>query len=415
MSLLISGASVAQQRANYNEAKIKPYVLPDVLQSANGQKVKSIADWENGRRKEILRLFENEVYGKVPEIEQMKHSSQVIEESSEALNGKATRKQIALNFRNHDKEINILILLYTPNDVEYPPTFIGYNFYGNHTITEEAAVLLTDSWVANNEDFGITENKATEASRGVRTSRWPIEKIIEAGFGLATIYYGDVDPDRDNFSDGIHPLYYKEDQEKPKSDEWGAIAGWAWGASRVLDYLKQDHHTSGSKFIMFGHSRLGKAALWAGATDTRFDAVISNESGCGGAALSRRKFGETVSVINTSFPHWFADNFEKYNNKEQELPVDQHMLISLMAPRPVYLASAEGDQWADPKGEYLSGYYASPVYKLYSKEGFTSPEHPKVNQLVHNTIGYHMRPGKHDVVDYDWEQFMKFCKMNLSE
>ncbi|UBM57345.1 acetylxylan esterase [Marinilongibacter aquaticus] len=412
--LLLAKTASSQPKANYDEEAILPYTLPPLLVNNSGRKVENIADWEHTRRKEIFALFEQEMFGKVPKTDALQRSVSILEESDSALHGKAIRKQFALTFAHGEKNIRIQVLLYLPKNVPSPPVFVSYNFYGNHTTVDDPAVMLTPSWIPNNKGFGITEHKATEASRGVRTSRWPMEKIVENGFGIATVYYGDVDPDRDDFTDGVHPLFYAANQTKPKPDEWGAIAAWAWGASRVLDYLKEAPYTNASKFIMFGHSRLGKASLWAGASDQRFDAVISNDSGCGGAALSRRKIGETVAIINSAFPHWFADNFNEYNGKEENLPYDQHMLIALMAPRPVYIASAAEDLWADPKGEFLSGHFASPAYALYKKTGLPSEQQPAISEPIHHSgIGYHIRPGKHDVKDYDWEQYMAFCRKNL--
>lgn len=413
IALLITQLAFAQQFVpNYDESKVSQFIVPDPLITFKQKKVKNVKDWEKKRRPELLDCFTQNMFGEIPGEIKIK-SAEIVEQSENAYNGKATRKQVELTFEKNGKKLNFTILIYLPKKKEKAPIFVGYNFYGNHTVTNDVNVIISEAWVQDNPSFGIINNQLTEQSRGVRTNRWAIEKMLDAGIGLATIYYGEIDPDRNDFTDGIHPLLYKKGQEKPEVNEWGSIAAWSWGLSRAMDYFETDGDIDASKVIVFGHSRLGKTSLWAGATDQRFAAAISNNSGCGGAALSKRKFGETVGRINTSFPHWFCGNFKNYNNKEEQMPFDQHELLALIAPRPLYVASAVDDQWADPKGELLGAYYALPVYNLYGKKGISITEFPPVNQPILNTVAYHIRTGKHDVTDYDWEQYIRWAKEQL--
>ncbi len=411
-SLIAVPAYSQQTNVIYEESQVPDYKLPDVLTRFNGQKVRSEKVWLKKQRPEILRIFTDEVYGKVPG-ELGIDKVDVWETSDHAVNDLAVRKQLSLFFRKNGRSLEVNVLMYLPKSNKKSPVFLAYNFSGNHTISNDPNIRLTDSWVSDNPSVGIINNQVTEQSRGSDSDSWPVEDIIKAGYGLVTVYYGDVDPDKDDLSDGIQPFFYQQNQTRPRDNEWGSIAAWAWGLSRVMDYLQTDSLVDASRVAVLGHSRLGKTALWAGATDQRFAMVISNESGCGGAALSRRKFGETVKAINTTFPYWFCDNFKKYNNNEDLLPVDQHELLALIAPRPLYVASAEDDKWADPRGEFLSAKYASVVYKLFGLKGLPASEMPEVNHPVMGTIGYHIRSGKHGLTKYDWTQYLKFADMHF--
>ena len=288
------------------------------------------------------------------------------------------------------------------------PAFLGYNFNGNHTVHTDKNIRMNEVWL---RELGSKPYVPVESTRGAMASRWQIEKIVSRGYALITVYYGDVDPDfHDNFANGIH-VFYPDCQNR--GDNWTSIGGWAWGLSRVLDYLETDERIDAKRVAVIGHSRLGKTALWAGATDQRFAMVVSNNSGCGGAALSRRRFGETVLHINARFPHWFCANHKRYDKNEDAMPIDQHELIALMAPRPVYVASAQDDKWADPRGEFLSCIGANSVYRLFGMVGLPAESWPEVNQPVHGRIGYHVRSGKHDVTAYDWQQFLDFADRHM--
>jgi hypothetical protein len=406
--LLATSVTFAQNpNANYDEAKVGNYTLPDPLVMTNGQPVKTPRDWAQ-RRAEILRLFETHVYGRTPK-QFPRITFAETKRDPQALNGAATRKEVTVFLTGKPDGLKMHVLLYVPNHRQQPaPAFLGMNFNGNHAVHNDPTITMSTAWFRENKDSGFVNNHATEKSRGVEARRWPVEMIVARGYAVATVYYGDVFPDhKDGWADSIIPRLSGKGQAAP--DAWNAIGAWAWGLSRVLDYLTRDKDIDAKRVALWGHSRLGKAALWAGAQDERFALVISNDSGEGGAALARRNFGETVERINTAFPHWFCTNFKPYSQNVAALPVDQHLLLALIAPRPLYVASAAEDLWADPRGEFLSAQAASPVYKLLGKDGLGASAMPGLHQPVLTTIGHHLRAGVHDVTNYDWEQFLNFA------
>jgi hypothetical protein len=408
-----NSAEAAVAEANYDESKVGHFYLPDALTTLDGKGIGTTEDWKSVRRPEILELFRKEMYGRSPG-RPANLTFDLKSTKTNALDGLATRRTYHVHVPGKNWA-GMDVLVYIPNKAARPaPAFTGLSFGGNYAVTTEADIPLPTRWVPNSGIL-IKDNRANEAARGKEASRWAIKSILENGYALATAYYGDIEPDhRDGWRDGVRSVFgdfaLKPDQAP---EGWGAIGAWAWGLSRIMDLLETVPEIDSKKVAVMGHSRLGKTSLWAGAQDQRFAIVISNDSGEGGAAIMRRNFGETVHRINTSFPHWFNGNFKNYNTNVNALPIDAHLLIALAAPRPVYIASAAEDLWADPKGEFLSGVHADPVYRLYGKVGLKEMNPPPIDHPVGDFIGYHNRTGKHDVTDYDWEQYIKFANRHF--
>lgn len=392
----------------YDEADVPKYTLPSLFTDSNTDPVSLRNEWQETRKKEVLQMFESEMYGVFPNGK-YKVKFEVKKEVNNFLDSTAILKEIEATVSTENGDLKFRILSVMPISENPVPVFVGLNFRGNHSVDSCTAITLDSIWKYDWETKSATVELAGEASRGTRSSRWPLSTIVNRGYGLSTVYYEDFDPDYDDGDkNGLHPLFAEADNRNI-SDDPGSISIWAKGMSLMVDQLLTDPSVDHDRMIAIGHSRLGKTALWAGVNDERFAAAISNNSGCGGAALSRREFGETVRRINTAFPHWFCTQFRTYNKKVSKLPIDQHMLLALMAPRPVYVASATEDQWADPRGEFLALKEATAVYDLFGFKQDFPEEQPPPDQSYQGITGYHLRTGPHDLTEADWVMYMDWA------
>lgn len=402
--------SVLPKGYNYDEARVAPYTMLDPLRFADGKPV-TRGDWPR-RRAEIVALFEKNVYGKVPEDAlKVPVRAHLDEEDDHALGGLAVREQVTLDLtadgKNGPQEH---LLLYLPARVRgRVPVILGLNFNGNQAVADDAGILLNPVWshpVPRGEMPRLVVPDA--ATRGHEASEWQVKMILARGYGLATVYYGDIEPDfkgpdfKEREKLGIRARF------APAT--WGALSAWAWGLSRAMDYLETNRRVDARHVAVMGHSRLGKAGDWAAALDTRFAAVLSNESGKAGESLLRRSFGENTEHLWRSFPYWFGPGFAQWVGHDQEIPADGNLLLALLAPRPVCVGSAAGDLFSDPRGEFLSAKSASRVYALLGRPGLDVDAMPGVNQGTDpkRFVAYHIRSGGHDVTAFDWTQYLDF-------
>jgi len=401
--IMVVGLAAAQRPAtNYDESKVGVYTLPDPLVFNDGTPARTAADWTGRRRAEILELFAASVYGHSPALGHFRYD--MVEHDGRAFDGAAVRRQVTVWFTPYNDGPHEDLLIYLPAHAGKPvPLILSLNFTGNHTVSGDAGVRLPMVWDEKTHEG----HRALESSRG-SSNQFQVEKILARGYGFATIYYQDIEPDFNGGAQyGVRSLF-----PFPAVD-WGAIGAWAYGLSRAMDYLETDPAVDAHRVAVMGHSRLGKTALWAGALDRRFAMVLSSCSGEGGASLSRRDYGETIADLVRVFPYWFTPNYRKYAGHADQLPVDMHELIALIAPRPVYITGAEEDQWADPKGEFLACVAAGPVFRLLNAEDLGTDQMPPLNHPILRTIGFHYRTGKHEVTAYDWEQFLNFADLHL--
>jgi len=400
--------SVAGIPVNNNEALVGTYSLPDPLTLANGEPVRDAETWYQKRRPEIVRLFEENQFGRSPE-RPAGMSFDVFDKGTPALDGKAIRRQVTVCFSPDKDGPKMDILLYLPADANKPaPLLLNLSFSANSSVVDDPGIKPGEVWGR--------DKKKVPAPKGMNFGRLNVAPFLANGIGVASVYYGDIEPDfQGGIQYGIRRLYLEPGQTAPAPDEWGAIAAWAWGLSRVMDYLETDKDVDAKRVAIFGVSRLGKTVLWAGARDTRFAMVIASCSGEGGAALSRRNYGETIAHLTapSRYPYQFCANYQKYSDHVEQFPVDAHMLIALIAPRPVLLQTGDQDTWSDPKGEFLAAVVAGPVYRLLGGQDLGTDQMPPAGQPILHTIGYYMHSGGHGALPPDWDVFLKFMRMHL--
>ncbi|MFT4547549.1 MAG: hypothetical protein ACI9MB_001496 [Verrucomicrobiales bacterium] len=400
MSLLVISTLAREGKesdsdVNYEESKIPHYDLPALLVTPEGKRITTADEWRNIRRPQILSLFSNLVYGRVPEpASPLKVEFEVVRTDQEFMNGRATRKDVDIHLSNDKGKVTMRLLLFVPNDATKPvPAFFKHSFNNTRSDDFDAALLRP----------------------GRLKNGWPLGEFFDRGYGFCAVYHEDLLRHNEiDFREGIHKLFYPSGQSFPKASEWGVLSTCAWGAMRGMDFLETDDDIDHRRVAIMGHSKMGKATLWTAAQDERFALAISAQSGCAGAALWRRKSGETLKKMVERYPYWLCRNAWKFIGQEDDLPVDQHMLIACIAPRPVYIHSAVGDTWADGRGEYLSAFHASEVYRLLGKRGLESEESPPVGEaIIKSDVGYHIREGGHSIEKFDWQRFMDFADHHL--
>ena len=401
-------SEVAGIPVNYDEARVGTYTLPDPLLLADGKPVRDAKTWNEKRRPEIVRLFEENQYGRTPGCPAGMRF-EVFDKGTPAFDGKAIRRQVTVHFSENPAGAKMDLLLYVPAHAAKPvPFLLNASFSANSNTVDDPGVKVGEVWGP--------DKKKVPASQGRRFGKIDVARLIDAGFGFGTIYYGDIDPDfAGGIQYGVRAQFLKAGQVEPAPDEWGTISAWAWGLSRAMDYLETDKGVDAKRVAILGVSRLGKTVMWAGAHDTRFAMVIASCSGEGGAALSRRNYGETIAHLTapSRYPYQFCANSGKFAEHVDKFPVDANMLVALMAPRPVLLQTGDKDFWSDPKGEFLAAVAAGPVYRLLGKQGLDTEEMPAAGVGICHDIGYFMHAGGHGTIPSDWDRYLKFMQMHL--
>lgn len=399
---------VAGIPVNYEESKVGDYTLPDPLKLGNGKPVRDAKTWNEKRRPEIIRLFEQNQFGRAPGRPAGLRFD-VFDKGTPAFDGKAVRRQVTVHFSAKDDGPKMDLVVYLPAEARKPvPLLLNLSFTANSNAIDDPGIKPGQVW--------NREKQRVPAPKDRRFGSLNPAPFLAQGVGVATMYYGDIDPDFEGgLPHGVRALYLKPGQSAPAPDEWGSIAAWAWGLSRALDYLETDKGVDAKRVAILGVSRLGKTVLWAGASDPRFAMVIASCSGEGGAAVSRRVYGETIKHLTapTRYAYQFCANYQKYGDHLDQFPVDANLLVASMAPRPLLLQTGDTDYWSDPKGEFLSAVSAGPVFRLLGREALGTEQMPAAGVPIFHTLGYFMHAGGHGMIPSDWELVLKFMQMHL--
>jgi len=401
---------VAGIPVNYTEAEVGIYQLPDPLVLASGAPVTDADSWYRQRRPEILDVLVEQQFGRAPGRPEAM-SFDVFDAGTPAFDGRAVRRQVTIYFSEDKSDYYVDLLIYLPADADGPvPLLLQAGWSANNLAVDEPGIRVGRSWSAQTG----TRTPATSGRAfggGLR-----VIELIERGYGTAVFNYNDIEPDAlDSLSGSVRSLYLGDGATEAPPAEWRAIAAWAWGISRIVDYLETDAGVDAGRIALTGASRLGQTALWAGASDQRIALIIASVSGEGGAALSRRDYGETVAhlVAPSRFPYWYAGNYARWADRMPAAPFDSHFIISLIAPRPLLLQTGSTDKWSDPYGEFLAAKAATPVYELLGATGIDEYSQPPLGEPMMNTLGYLMHDGGHGVLPADWTVFLDFMDKYL--
>lgn len=390
---------------------------PDPLTMRDGARVATAADWKTRRAPELRALFQHYMYGAQPAAPTV--TGKLLREDKAALGGKATLREVLVSC---GLEAPVHLLIFLPNQRSKPAAcFLGINFAGNHAVLDDPRIQLAQGWMPSRYP-GVKDHRATDAARGGQKDTWAVEQTIDRGYALATFYHGDIVPDDAALAEAVLARLRKAAAgEKRGPSDTATIMAWAWGFSRMMDYLATVPEIDARRVAVVGHSRNGKTALVAAAFDERFALAVPSQAGCGGTAPSRvvpelsalkengRPTAETVAVINKAFPHWFADHFKAFGAATERLPFDQHALLALCAPRPVLVSNATEDLWANPAGQFEMLRAADPVYRLVAGDGLGAEKMPEVGTLLASRLGYFIRPGKHAMTAEDWKVWLDYA------